>query len=226
MRPLLPALALLALTSLPAAADTLLRLSESARVMVTPDLLVAELRAEFEAATPAEVQSRVNTLIAHALEQARKVPGVTVTTGSYSVWKMGSPSNRWRGSQSLTLKTKDATPLLTLVGDLQAQGLATDHLTWTLAPETVRKARAQATKEVLGNLRGRAEEAAAILGLRFASFREIRLDGTQPQPRMMPMLAAAPMAASAAPPPPPSAATEDVPVESRVDADVLLTPSP
>ena len=46
------------------AADTLLRLSETATVQVRPDEIVAELRAESAAATPAEAQSRINAAVA------------------------------------------------------------------------------------------------------------------------------------------------------------------
>ncbi|HEY0420611.1 MAG TPA: SIMPL domain-containing protein [Acetobacteraceae bacterium] len=218
LRPLL--LALLLLAALPAHAETLLRLSETAHVSVRPDELAATLAAEAEHAIAAEAQSRINAAIARALDAAKATPGVVPATGYYRVWRTGPPNDRWHASQTLDLHGADGEVLLKLVGTLQAQGLAVRQLAWRLAPETARRAQSEATRMALGRLQARAEEAAAIVGLRFASFREIRLDGSHslpgPLPRMA-MAAAAPMAA-------PVAEAEDVAVEASVEADVVLVP--
>ena len=108
--------------------------------------------------------------------------------------------------------------LLTLVGTLQQRGLAVADLAW-LAPETARKARADALRQALSRLR-RADEAASILGLRFDSFRDVRLGEVPSAPRPMLRAMAAPMAANAAPPP--VAEAEEVPIEASVEADVVL----
>lgn len=218
------ALVLTASLATPAAADTLLHLSESARVMVHPDELAAALRAEAVAATPAEAQAQVNAAMARAAALARQTAGVVVTTGSYSVWPQPRDASRaggrqdWRASQTLELRGRDGAALLALMGTLQQQGLAMSQLGWRLEAETARHARSDATKQALAGLRARAEEAAGILGLHFDSFREVRLDSDRPHP--MPMMRA--MAVEAAPPPPPTAEAEDVPVEASVEADVVL----
>ena len=105
---------------------------------------------------------------------------------------------------------------------LQTQGLAISRLGWQVTPEVSRKARAEATKQALSALRARVDEAAAIVGLSFGGFRDIRLDGTpqMPMPRMMAAMAASPDAK------PPSAQAEDVTIEASVDADVLLVAKP
>jgi len=211
----------------PAGAETLLHLSESARVMVRPDELVATLRAEATAATAAEAQAQVNTAMAGATALARGTAGVSVATGSYSVWAqtpprdLGRPGTRqdWRASQTLTLRGSDGAVLVTLVGTLQQRGLAVSQLGWQVAGETARLARAEATKQALGGLRARAEEAARILGLRFDSFRDVRLDAARPQPGPMPRLM---LAGSASAAPPPTAEAEEVAVEASVGADVVL----
>ena len=219
------ALALTASFATPAAADTVLRMSETARVMVHPDELVAALGPEAVAATPAEAQAQVNAAMARAVALARQTAGVAVTTGFYSVWPQprGSSSTAgrqdWRASQTLDLRGHDGVALLTLVGALQQQGMAVSQLGWQVEAETARRTRAEATKQALGSLRARAEEAAGILGLHFDSFREVRLDSAQPQP--MPMMRAMPMSARAASPPP-TAEAEEVPVEASVEADVVL----
>jgi len=85
-----------------------------------------------------------------------------------------------------------------------------------------RRAREEATKQALSGLRGRADRAADILGLKFASFREVRLDSVTPPP-IMPRqtMARATMAAAA---PPPTAETEDLPVSASAEADIVLKP--
>ena len=210
-----------------AAADTLLRLSESARVMVHPDELAATLRTEAVTASAAEAQAQVNTAMARAVGLARQTAGISVTTGYYSVWAQPRDFSHfagkqdWRASQTLTLRSADSAALLTLVGTLQQQGLAVSQLGWQMAAATARHARAEATKQALGNLRTRAEEAAGILGLRFDSFREVRLDSTRPQPMLRSIASPAPALASASAPPP-TAEAEDLPVEASVEADAVL----
>jgi predicted secreted protein len=205
---------------LPAAAhaETLLRLSETAHVQVAPDEIVAALRYEASAPTPAEAQARVNTAIGKALDDAKQVAGITSSTGSYQVWQKNQSTGPWSAAQTITLKGSDGAEMLKLVGLLQGQGLGLQQLAWQVSPARAREAQAEATKMALGTLRTRAEEAAAVLGLRFTQFREVRLDGTRPVPipRMMAMAAAsAPM---------PHAEGQEQEIEATVEADAVLVP--
>ncbi|MCW3473071.1 SIMPL domain-containing protein [Limobrevibacterium gyesilva] len=216
-------LAILAALVQPAAADTLLRLSETAHVAVPPDQIVATLRADGAAATAAEAQARVNAMVGKALDEARKVPGIATSTGSYQVWQRTQPSTQWNAGQTIALKGSDGAEMLKLVGRLQGQGLGLEQLAWQVSPEKARKAQSEATKIALGALRARAEEAAGILGLRFVSFREVRLDGSRPSPPMPRAMAMA--VASAAPMPPPRAEAQDVDIQASVEADAVLVPA-
>jgi len=212
-----------------ASADTLLRLAETATVAVRPDQIVAQLRAEATAPNAAEAQQKVNAMMAAAVARARQVAGVTVSTGSYNVWRAGAVSGsanadrgaRWQASQTLELTGGDGAQMLTLADTLQQSGLATKYLGWRLAPGTTRDARRRATEAAVKALRGRAEEAAGLLGLRFVEFREVRLDNVRPMPMPRMMAAAAPMPAGAAPP---VAEAEDINVEATVEADAVLAP--
>jgi len=220
MKPL-PTLAVLAALTHPAAADTLLRLSETAHISVHPDELAAALRSEATAATPAEAQARVNTAVGHALDQAKQTPGVTATTGYYQVWQVTQPTSQWHAGQGIDLKAQNGEAMLKLVGSLQGQGLVLQRLGWQVSPEAARQARSEATKAALASLRGRAEAAAAILGLRFASFREVNLDANRAAPQ--PLVRAMTMSVADANPAP-RAETEDVDIEATVDADAVLVP--
>jgi uncharacterized protein len=208
----------------PALAETVLHLAETATVMVPPDEIAATLRAEATSTSAGDAQARVNAAMQDALANARKVAGVTVSTGGYSVWRTNPPDHteRWQVSQMLNLSGHDGPALLTLVGALQQHGLAVSNLGWRLSREAERQAHQTATKQALTALRGRVEEAAPLLDLRFDHYQNVRLDSTATQPMFRAM--AAPMAMSAAPAAPPSVAAEDVAVSATAEADAVLLP--
>ncbi len=209
------------------AQDTVLRLSETATVMVLPDEIAASMRAESLAPTAQEAQRRVNDMMRDATDAAKKVNGITVSTGAYNVWRVGPTpldrAERWQAGQSLDLSGRDGEAMLKLVGDLQQKGLIQSSLVWRMSGNTEREARKNATKQALSALRARAEEAADILGLRFAAFREVRLDSVAPPP-IMPRPMAMSRAAVQAPAPPPIAEAEAMPVTASAEADILLKP--
>lgn len=219
MRALLVMLLLLAVPA--QAAETLLRLSETAHVAARPDELVAMLRADGSAATAAAAQGRVNVAIARALDEAKAVPGVVAATGVYNVWQRPPPNLQWQAQQTVQLKGSDGAAMLALVGSLQASGLAVDRLGWQVSAAAGRKVQSEATKLALAALRGRAEEAAAILGLKFVGFREIRLDSQRPVIMAMPapraLMAAQDVAA-------PRAEATEVDITATVEADAMLSP--
>jgi predicted secreted protein len=213
MKFLLVALPLL-LASGPAWAQTVLHLSETARVTVRPDELNASVKISAGALSAAEAQNRVNTMVARALDQAKTGAGVVVTTGNYQVWH-GTQPDQWNAEQSIDLRGQNGDAVLRLVGIYQSQNLALSRLGWQVAAATARAAKTEATRQALSHLRERADDAAGVLGMRFAAFRDVRLDGAPPNlgpsPRMM--AAAAPVAQG-----------DDVAVEATVEAEILLQP--
>lgn len=218
--------ALLAFAPAVARADTLLRLSETATVVAHPDELAASLRVEVTSPNAADAQRRVNAGMADALATAKAVAGVTVSSGGYFVWRVGAPQDRperWQANQSLSLTSHDGAALLKLVGDLQQKGLLVGQLGWHLSDAAEHTAQAEATRKAIAALRGRADDAAALLGLRFGSFKEVRLDGTRPQPIPLQRVMAVPMSAAAAAAPP-SAEPADITVSATAEADVELLP--
>jgi predicted secreted protein len=206
-------------------AETLLHLGETATVMAAPDEIAAALRVEATSATAADAQARVNAIMQDALTRARSVAGLAVSTGGYGVWRVGPTAQdrteRWQAGQTLDLSGHDDSALLKLVGELQQKGLAVSSLGWRLSRQAERRAHQEATKQALAALRGRVDEAAALLDLRFEQFKEVRLDG-QAAPR--PMFRSAPRAMAAGAPPPPSAVPEDVAISATAEADAILQP--
>ncbi len=199
-----------------AGAETLLKLSETARVAAKPDELAATLRMETQASGPVAAQNAVNAAMAKALAAAKAAAGITASTSMYQVYQVTQPNTHWVAAQALELRGTDGDAVLGLVGVLQSQGLAVQALTWRLTPATASAAREKATAKALGRLRTRAEGAAKILGLNFERFQEVRLDGTRAQPPL-PRFAGAAMAMAA-----PVAEAADVDVSATVEADAVL----
>ena len=216
--------ALVAGLAAPAAADTILHLSETGRVMVRADEVSATLRAEAAAPGAEAAQAQINAMMGRALALARQASGVRVSTGTYEVAQQSIPGggNRpvrteWRGSQTLELQSGDGPVMLALVGRLQSDGLAVSRLAWDVSEEAARRARTEATRQALSGLRAAAEAAADTLGLRFHGFREIRLESARPMPVAQALAAAMPASMPA-----PSAATEDVPVDAVAQGEAVL----
>jgi uncharacterized protein len=207
-----------------ACAETILHLAETATVMVAPDEIAAALSVGATGPSASDAQARVNTAMHEALTQARKVQGLTVSTGGYGAWRTSLPNHAttWQVNQTLNLIGHDGSSMMTLVSALQHQGLAVNNLGWRLSRAAERQAHQAATKQALAALRGRVDEAAALLDLRFDQFKQVRLDGAAPQPLFRSM--AAPMAAGASAVPPPSVAPEDMPVSATAEADAVLVP--
>jgi len=231
LRMVLPLAASLAIGLLapvaPASADTILRMTETATVAAKPDQILAQLQASATATTSAEAQQKLNTMMAAAVARAQQVPGISVRTDAYNVWRVDvsqyDRNGKWQANQVLTLTGGDGPAMLALVDALQQAGLTTNQLSWRLAPETAKAARLQATEIAVKALRDRADEAAKWLGLRFVSFQEVRLDGAAPPP--VPMYRRGPqpavMPASVAPP---VAEADNINVNATVEADIVLAP--
>ena len=104
---------------------TVLHLSQTAERSVLRDLLRIDLRVEETGADPLAIQSSINRRMAAALDRAHQAQGVRVETGSYGVneERPQTGPSRWRGSQSLILRSKAADAALKLAGALQSDGL-------------------------------------------------------------------------------------------------------
>ncbi|MBV9784661.1 MAG: SIMPL domain-containing protein [Acidisphaera sp.] len=203
----------------PPPSDTLLHLSTTGTVQVSPDQLVADLVAQSTSPSAAAAQRRVNALIADGMKMAQGIAGVDVRAIGYSVAPGDDKRTSWVAQQTLELRGADGPSLLDLAGRLQEHGLAAAALDWQLSPALRRRAHDDATIAALKEMQARAASAAAALGLHIDHLQDVRLDGPVYQPR--PMMAMA-RAASPAPAPQATAAPEDV--TANVSADLVLRP--
>jgi uncharacterized protein YggE len=98
-----------------------------------------------------------------------------------------------------------------------------NQLGWRLSDDAAQTAQHEATRKAIALLRGRAEEIALLLDLKFDSFSDVRLNGTRPGPIVLQRAAMA-MAVPSSPSPPPTVEAADVNVTATVDADAVLLP--
>jgi len=210
----------IAVVLLPGAAvaqsETRLRLSENGTARREPDEVFAVLRIEARNAQVAQAQATVNRAVAGALETARTVPGVTVTTGSPQTQRP-ELGREWVASQRVTLRGAEPVALLDLAGRLQQSGFGLVELLWRLTDAPMREAHEAAVIDGLRQLRARATVVAEELGLQVSQIREISLD---PAPERARAMSASYSSREA----PPRLTREEIVVTARVAADIILIP--
>ncbi len=225
MRPWLLVSLLLAVTPVYAAdqtdvgAPTVLHLTQSVERRITRDLLHVDMRAEGKGADPRAVEAAINRTMAKALADAKQVPGIEVSNGGYNVYRDNS-SSEWTGSQSLLLSGTDSGALLSLAGNLQADGLVMSNLNYEVAPATVRGAENVLTAEALSGLGQRAAAIAQQLHLSLLGYRNLTVGNAETPGGPVPRFAMT--AAAGAAMPAPVAAPGEGTVRVTVSADVLL----
>ncbi len=156
--------------------QVILNISATVRKEVEQDLLIANLSYTATNKSSRELQNEINTAMAAALKKAKKEDSVKVNTGSYQVYQQHHPRTKeklWHGSQSMTLKSKNAEDLLELVGDLQDMKLNMNGLSYTLSPETAVKIQDNLMEDALKELQTRANRASKALNKSSAELREV-----------------------------------------------------
>src|SRR5215469_204162 len=197
---------------------TVLHLSQTAERNVLRDLLRIELRVEETGADPLAIQSAINRRMTAALDRAHQVQGVGVETGSYGVGEERPQSgpSRWRGSQSLILRSKAADAALKLAGALQSDGLLMSSMAYEASPETVRGAEEDLTAEALAALDRRAASIAENMHLTVLRYRDLRVGNAETEGRPVPRFAVAAMAAA------PVAEPGEATIRVTAEAELLL----
>lgn len=159
-----------ALLDLPAG-HALLSVDATEMVEVEQDLLMARLEIEAENESSQALQNKINTLMAKAVETAKKVDGVKVSTQRYHVYQIDRSQGRetrrdmaWRGQQTLALQSLDKDAVLELVADLQELGLTTKSLSFTVSPALYEETKNDLLEKALEKLTTRAMRAANALG--------------------------------------------------------------
>ncbi|GJL84282.1 MAG: hypothetical protein DHS20C02_00570 [Micavibrio sp.] len=179
---------------------TLVSLSATERVEVEQDLLTANLRYEAENTSAKELQDEINKIMQKAVDEAKKVKSVKVSTQQYYVHEYRRDKHAprvWRGNQGLQIKGKTADELLELAGELQEMGLKMNGLSYSVSPDLMEETRENLLEETLIKLKSKAERTAKALGKSKADLLQVNVDmggGHYAQPQMMRTMAHAEMA--------------------------------
>lgn len=233
-----PAKAQDASQSLVKSGQTVLNISASERQTVQQDLLIASVRFETEGADSRSLQDKINKLVAKALEESKKYAEVKVVTDNYYVYPYDpnqyvpqpQPTEKtdtkekqpiiWKGSQGLSLKSKNSEQLLKLMGALQDMGFQTNNLSYTLSPEAFETIRDAMMESALTKLAAKAERASKALGKKEAELVEVNVDTAYPN-YPMPMMARAEVAMDSGG----AQAKFAAPVASPGESEITLTVS-
>lgn len=173
---------------------TILHLTATETKEVEEDLLIANMRFEFEHKKPREVQNAINKKMKEALEKARKIDEVKISTEHYNIHRY-YPNRRnsgvkekemWRGSQSLMLKSDDADKLLKLAGEFQDIGLLMSGLTYTVSPDKREKIKDGLLEKAITKLKSRASRAAKAIGKDKFEFAHINVNDNNHYPAPLP----------------------------------------
>jgi predicted secreted protein len=162
----------------------------------------AMVRVEAENANATAAGNEVNARMGKALARAKAVQAVDVKSAGYSTfqtWEKGKPS-KWKVVQSLALTSGDFPALASLITRLQDEdGLLVSGISFSVAPDTRRKAEDALMREAIRAWQQRAATATDALG--YGTWRAGRVTVStgdmvvSPRPEMMMRAQAAPAAA-------------------------------
>ena len=175
---------------------TALNISATENVEVEQDLLVASLRIQKEAKNSKEIQDYINKSMKAALEKIKAVASVKVETGQYYVHpdyryiRKDNGENeqvldKWRGSQTVTIKGKTAEDILNLAGELQDMDFMMNGLNYQLSPEKYEEIRDGLMEVTIKKLNERAKRVGKALGKENVDLVEINVDAMDNTPRPM-----------------------------------------
>jgi predicted secreted protein len=112
------------------------RLQSGQTESVSNDTMHVTLQTYAEMQDPAKLAARINREMEWALEKAKQVKDVKVSTGSYQTWPVTRKevTTGWRGQQALILESRDTEVLSRLTGQLQEK-LQIKSMNFTVSDE-------------------------------------------------------------------------------------------
>jgi uncharacterized protein YggE len=205
---------------------TILSLNVTGQATHAPDAMSASLLLQTHGPDSRTAQINLNQQMATVLQQLAQIAKLTVTTGGYSVTS-SQHGAVWDATQSVSLgfpaapNSIAAKPVLSLIGQLQANGVQLQSLTGTLQPATAASMRDAAIRSAVKALHNRETALAAALGMQVGQIQSINMGtgGT-----VIPLMRAMIYSARAGAPPmvQPGNVTERV----NLSATVALHPTP
>lgn len=164
-----------------------LNISVTQQMDVQEDLLISSVRIEEEGVDPKSVQNAVNLSMAAAIKIAKQ-PDINVSTGQYNIYQYydeeQNTSNKekkvkkkkWRGTQVLSLQSKSPEALLSVIGQLQNEGLLIQNLNYTLSNDKRDAIRNSMIESAIAKLKQQAMRVAKAFGQEYSRFTMINID--------------------------------------------------
>ena len=176
--------------------QTALNISATETVEAEQDMLVASLRIQMEDKDAKTIQDTINKAMAKAVTEAKKYKGLKIETGQYYVHpdyryeqnrETGENKqilDKWRGSQTLTIKSLNADDVLKVTGNIQDMGFVMNSLEYQLSPKKYEEIRDGLMETTIKSLNERAKRVATALGKANVDLVEINVDAQpmMPQP--------------------------------------------
>ncbi len=173
---------------------TALNISATESVDVEQDLLIASLRIQSEGKDSKAVQKEINDAMAQAVALAKKSTSLKIETGQYYVSPdyryIETPTDtnervldKWRGSQTLMIKSENAEDVLNITGQIQDMGFMMNSLDYQLSPKKYDEVRDSLMETTIKALNDRAKRVATALGKTSVDIVEINIDSNNYSPR-------------------------------------------
>ncbi|WP_218459929.1 SIMPL domain-containing protein [Rickettsia sp. TH2014] len=153
---------------------------------VQEDLLISSVRIEKDGVDPKSVQNEINSIMAAAIKIAKQ-PDINVSTGQYNIYQYDEEQNtsnkekkvkkkKWRGTQVLSLQSKSPEVLLSVIRQLQNEGLLIQSLNYTLSNDKRDAIRNSMIESAIAKLKQQAMRVAKALGQEYSRFTMINVD--------------------------------------------------
>ena len=162
------------------------RLQSQQTEAVSNDTMHVTMNSYAEMQDPAKLAAKINSEMEWALQQAKQVQGVKISSGSYQTWPITRKevTTGWRGQQDLVMESADTETLSRLVGELQGR-LQIKSMNFTVSDEK----RAGVENRLIGAALDAFKQRAGIIGdnLKASGFRivEINVNSSTQRPPML-----------------------------------------
>jgi predicted secreted protein len=162
------------------------RLQSQQTEAVSNDTMHVTMNSYAEMQDPAKLAAKINSDMEWALQQAKQVQGVKISSGSYQTWPITRKevTTGWRGQQDLVMESADTETLSRLVGELQGR-LQIKSMNFTVSDEK----RAAVENRLIGAALDAFKQRAGIIGdnLKASGFRivEINVNSSTQRPPML-----------------------------------------
>ena len=134
-------------------------------MQVDNDLMLAVMGVEMEGKDTAVLAGKINNTMKWALDEAKKISTVNITSGNYYVNAVydNTKISHWRASQTLNLSSMDVTAMTRLIGVLQNH-LLTKSMGFGISPQKKDETENELIGEALDAFKKRAEIVTGNIG--------------------------------------------------------------